>query len=200
MMKQFSENLEKIGAIDFRNNRMQLIWSYILRFIGLIVFGGLFLFVAVQFNPGLQIEKESFLSIAIPGLSPILSILLIVVDVLLVLYIHELIHATVFFLSKGQSPEIGIRGLVIYAKAPTHYVKRNIMIINGLAPFLVISIIGIIFMVVLPDRTLPWIFIPIVINAAAAGGDFMIVAWMIKHSKEFVYQDEGDIITAYKKV
>ena len=186
-----------IGSIDFHKNKGQLILSYVLRLIGLLIFGVLFIFIATLFHPELPLEKESFIGISIKDVSPVISILLIILDVIFVLYLHEMIHASVFYLNKGQSPQIGIRGLVIYARAPGHYVKRNVMILNGLAPFTVISILGAVLMSVLPANALPWVLIPTIINAAAAGGDFMIMGWMLRHSSSTVYKDEGDIITAF---
>jgi hypothetical protein len=47
-----------------------------------------------------------------------------------------------------------------------------------------------------PKEALSWIFIPTLVNAAAAGGDFMVVFFVLKHSRETQYQDVGDIISA----
>jgi hypothetical protein len=196
-INQSENGLKKIDVIDFKNNKKQLISSYIYRGIGIVVFGAIFFLITILIHPNLSITLESFIGLSIPKISSIISIILIILDVIFVLYLHELIHALVFFISNGQKPKIGIRGFIIFAAAPEKLVKHNAMIINALSPFITISVIGIILISVLPTGVIPWIFIPTVINAAASGGDFMITAWIIKHKSNTVYQDDGDIITAY---
>lgn len=187
----------KIGVIDFHNDKKQLILSYIIRIICIPFFGSLFVLIALKIDVDIPVTKEAFLGIAIPGLSTFFSILFIIMAILLVLYLHELIHSSIFFFSKGQKPRIGMKALVIYAKAPKHLIKRNIMIVNELAPFFVLTLLGFILIALLPVPALPWIFIPTLVNAAAAGGDFMIVMWMLGHTRKTLYKDEGGIITAF---
>lgn len=192
-----SEEATKIDVLDFRNNNRQLIGSYIFRILGIGVFGLLFILITLAIHPNIPFTKENFIGISIPFTSPMISIILIIIDVLFILYLHELIHASVFYLTKRQKPKIGMRGFIIFAAAPNHLIEHNAMILNALAPFVVISVIGIILIMLLPINMLPWIFIPTVINATAAGGDFMGVVWMLKHSRYTVYKDDGDVISAY---
>ncbi|MFO7943893.1 MAG: metalloprotease family protein [Anaerolineales bacterium] len=69
---------------------------------------------------------------------------------------------------------------------------------TGLAPFTVISLLGLLLIAVLPPAVLAWVFIPTVINAAASGGDFLLIHWMRKQPAEARYEDTGDALTAYK--
>jgi hypothetical protein len=167
---------------------------------GVIVFAVIFALLAKWFHPDIVFQKEVFLNIALENTLRWFSIFLIIFDVLLVLYLHELIHASVFYFSVGAKPKIGIRGPIIYAAAPNFQNKRNMMIVNALAPFTIISILGLILMAVLPLSVLPWIFIPAVVNAASSGGDFMAVAWLLKLDKDVILEDDGDVLTAYRKI
>lgn len=139
---------------------------------------------------------SELLSIKIMGVSAIWSVFLLILNVILVLYLHELVHAAVYCISSGQKPRIGMRGLVIYAAAPDKLVSRTWMLINAMAPFVVISLMGFFLMLSVPEQLLSWVFIPTLVNAAAAGGDFMVVFFVLKHSRETQYQDVGDIISA----
>ena len=197
---RFPEDFEKLASLDFANDKSKLIWSYIIRLIGVIVFAVIFALIAKWFHPDIIFQKDAFLNIALKNSSRWFSIILIICDVLLVLYLHELIHASVFYFSVGAKPKIGIRGPIIYAAAPDFQNKRNMMIVNALAPFTIISILGLILMAVLPTSVLPWIFIPAVVNAASSGGDFMAVAWLLKLDKDVVLEDDGDVLTAYRKI
>ena len=194
------KNLQQISALDFRNNRAQLLWSYLLRLAGLFIFGAFFLWITRLFHPKAQISLISLLNIELEPLPGFTSILLIILDVAFVLYVHELVHASVFYIMHKQPPKIGIKGLVIYAAAPSQMIRRNPMIINALAPFAIISVTGIILIGIINYNYISWVFIPAVINAAASGGDFMAVAWMLQHKKSTVYRDVGDITEAFEPV
>lgn len=49
-MTNKTENLKQIDSLDFRNNKKQLIVSYFLRVIGVIVFGYIFLLITRVFR------------------------------------------------------------------------------------------------------------------------------------------------------
>lgn len=189
-------NYKIADKLDFRNNKKQLINSYLLRLLGLIIFGIVFFAIASRYNN--QTTIQTLFNLEIEGLSGFVSILLLISDVIFVLYLHELIHASVFYITHKQKPKIGINGFVIFAAAPEQILTKQQLIINALAPFGVISIIGIILMFFIPAQYIAWIFIPTLVNAAAAGGDFMTVFFVKKYPKNYRYNDIGDILNVLK--
>lgn len=128
MHEQF-KNLNKIDSLDFRNNRRQLVISYLLRIFGVFVFALIFLIITKLLKNNFDISMTLLLNIKIGSLPSIVSIILVILDVLLVLYLHEFIHATGFFISHRQKPQIGIRGLVIFAAAPGIKLNKSQLII-----------------------------------------------------------------------
>ena len=191
------ENLKQIDFLDFRNNKKQLIISYFLRAIGVIVFGYIFLLITNILANDSEVVLKELINIEIKSLPAILSVILIIIDVSIVIFLHELIHASVVFLTHRQKPRIGIRGLIVYAAAPENVLTKTQFIITALAPFLLISIIGCMLIFFIPQSFLSWIFVPTVVNAAAAGGDFMAVLWALKQPENAKFVDEGDITYAY---
>lgn len=189
--------MKHFDSLDFRNNKKQLLASYLLRLLGLLVFGILFSLVATQINPAIPLSAPGLFSIEIQGLPGFISFVFVFLDVVLVLYLHELIHAAVFYFTLKTPPNIGMRGLVIYAAAKGHYFGRISGIINALAPFTVITIMGFILLKMIPASFASWVFIPLLVNAASAGGDFMFVGWMLKHPAGTLYHDEGDKTDAF---
>lgn len=187
-------SLQVSDQLDFRNNRKQLIGSYVLRFAGGFFFGLLFQYLLNTLRGALSMA--ALLSIQIEGLAAIWSIFLLTINTFAVLYLHELVHAAVYFFSSRQKPRIGMRGLVIFAAAPDKLISRNVMLINALAPIFIISLLGFGLMLSVPEQVLPWVFIPTLVNAAASGGDFMVVYFVLKHNPQTQYRDVGDIISA----
>ena len=189
--------LKQIDSLDFRHNTRQLLLSYLLRVFGVVVFGWLFFIITKGITGNDTLVLNSLVDISIQSFPAIGSILLISLDVICVLYLHELVHAAVVFVTHRQKPHIGIRGFVIFAAAPDKILTKTQFILNAMAPFTVISLIGILFIFYLPLYTLSWVFIPTVVNAAAAGGDFMAVIWALKQPKNAKFIDYGDITNAY---
>jgi len=190
-------NLIQVDTLDFKNNKSQLIISYLLRLSGIIFFGFLFWMATIFIKNNEGITIETLLRIKIETLPSLVSILLIVLDVIFVLYIHEIIHALVFFITHKQKTQIGIRGFIIFAAAPNKVLNKYQLIINAFAPFTLITILGFSLIYFINVNYLSWVFIPTVVNAAAAGGDFMTVLWAAKQANNTKFVDSGDITIAY---
>ena len=194
------ETKKQISTLDFRDNQMLVIISYALRVLGAVIFGGLFYAAANAIHPDAGLTFESLVTIAISDIPDIVSLGLIIFAVVFVLWLHELVHASVFYLHTGAPPRIGIRGPIIFASAKGYLNTRNAMIVNALAPFIVISVLGLLLMAIIPVTLLAWVFIPTVANAAAAGGDFMAVNWLIGLPHGTKIEDQGDLLIAYDPV
>ncbi|RMG82532.1 MAG: DUF3267 domain-containing protein [Bacteroidetes bacterium] len=189
-----NQHLLVIDKLDFRNNRKELILSYILRAVGTVVFGAIFYWFYAKFYGALSFF--TLVNIEINTVSPIVSIVLLILYIVFVLYLHEMIHATVFYITHGQKPIIGMKGLVIFAAAPEQTLSKKQLIINALAPISVITIIGLLALSVVPADFASWVFIPTLVNAAAAGGDLMTVYFALKQKPDTLFNDIGDIIYA----
>jgi len=191
------ENQKQISTLDFQKTA---IISYVLRGLGAVIFGGLFYAAANAIHPDAALTFESLVTIAIDGVPDIVSIGLIIFAVIFVLWLHELVHASVFYLHMGAPPRIGIRGPIIFASAEGYLNTRTAMMVNAMAPFVVISALGLLLIAVAPVTVLAWVFIPTVANAAAAGGDFMAVNWLIGLPRGTKIEDHGDLLIAYDPI
>lgn len=194
------EQHTQISTLDFRDNQQLVIISYVLRALGAVIFAGLFYLAATAIHPNAGLTLEALVTITIDGVPDIVSIGLIIFAVIFVLWIHELVHASIFYAHVGAPLRIGIRGPIIFASAEGYLNTRNAMIVNALAPFVVISVLGLLLMAVIPVTALAWVFIPTVANAAAAGGDFMAVGWLLSLPSSTKIDDHGDVLIAYDTI
>lgn len=193
-MKNLHQKYKVIDKLDFRNNRTDLIISYLLRVIGIIIFGAIFYWLYVKLYG--EISFLTLLNIEIDSVSPVISIALLIFDIVFVLYLHEMIHAAVYYLTHGQKPVIGMKGFVIFAAAPEQTLSKKQLIINAIAPLSVITIIGLLAVSAVPTGFSSWVFIPTLVNAAASGGDLMTVYFALKQKPNTLFNDVGDIIYA----
>jgi hypothetical protein len=191
------KDLTEIGTLDFQSSS-NLFAGYALRAAGLVIFAALFVVIARAAHPDLPLAADTFIGIAIEGAAVWVSILFLIFAVAGVLYLHELIHAAAFFAFCGAPPKIGAKRWLIFAAAPGYLNRRGTMAANALAPFVVISLVGAALLVFLPTAHLSWVFVPTVVNAAAAGGDFLAVAWLGKLPEGSWLEDDGERLTAYR--
>lgn len=198
--RSLPEGYDEIGVLDFHKDKRNIYTSYVLRFAGIIVFMPLFAFVAAAVRPRWDFDPVDFWTLSIPGVPAVGSIALLIVSIVGVLYLHELVHAAVFRLSGADSTRIGFRGVMVFAAAEGWYFPRSWMALNAVAPFFVISIAGTFFMAVVSEAALSWVFLPMVINASASGGDFMTLAWLVLAPKDSLFGDIGDVLRAYGPV
>ena len=186
-----------VDSLDFRTNKSQLIMSYVIRGAGVLIFG--YLLYAYVLVAQEHVSFTQLISIEIAGIPSWGSILLLVANIASVLYLHELIHASIFFLTHSQLPQIGWRGWTIFASAPEHVLSGRSLIINAMAPFTIISMAGVVILGYIPLSYSSWVFIPTLVNAAASGGDFMAVWFVARQKQEIQFNDQGDIIYALEK-
>jgi hypothetical protein len=67
------------------------------------------------------------------------------------------------------------------------------------APAVVISAVGLVGLAVVPNKTLGWVFIPVVVNAAAASGDYMGLWWLWRLPRGALVSDDGQTLRAFTK-
>lgn len=190
-------NYKTTDTLDFRNNRGQLIMSYVIRGAGVLIFGYLLHTLVLSMHENVSFRQ--LMSIEIAGIPSWVSILLLIANIAGVLYLHELIHALVFYLTHRQLPQIGWSGWTIFTSAPEHVLSPRSLIINALAPFTIISLMGVILLSQMSLSYLSWVFIPTLVNAAASGGDFMAVWFVAKQKRGIRFNDQGDIIYALEE-
>jgi hypothetical protein len=165
----------------------------ILNLVGLVmffVFGGLFVRLAGMLLPeGRPPVGE------VAWLPYLLGILAASV---LVILLHELVHGLFFWLATGSQPHFGFRLAYAYAAAPGWYIPRNFYVLVGLAPLVLISLLGV---ALIPFISIYWLYILIfalTINASGAVGDVYIVGWLLLRPADTLVNDRGDGIWFYR--
>lgn len=113
---------------------------------------------------------------------------------LIILPIHELLHGLVFFAFGGR-PYFGARlPLALYCGARNQLFRRNAYLLVGLAPLVVITVLGIVFTCLAPVAA-SYILLATVGNVSGAAGD-ILVAWRLRHLSPHVLVEDTD--TGYR--
>ncbi len=118
----------------------------------------------------------------------------------LMLVLHELVHGAFFWLFTRRRPHFGFKGAYAYAAAPDWYIPRRQYMLVGISPLVVLSLLGLVFLPILPPAALlPWL-VALAGNASGAVGDALIVGWLLFQPDNVLVKDHGDAVTAYKPI
>jgi len=190
-VKELSSTYVYAGEIDVQNRRVILALNLIALAL-LFVFGWLFWQLAAA------VRTDSFSSGSsslLDGLEP-LWLLLGIVGVFL---LHELIHGFFFWVYTGDRPRFGLHIFYAYAAAPDWYLPRNRFLIVGAAPFMLITIAGLLLLPYISPQAVNELLILLTLNAAGSVGDLLVIGWLISQPRSMMINDTGLSIAFYKE-
>lgn len=121
----------------------------------------------------------------------------LLLTIVFVLVLHEGIHALFFWVYSRQKPVVGFKGAYAYAAMPGWYFPRNQFMVIGVAPLIVISLIGVLFLAILPLSSINLVLVALVINTSGAVGDLFVVIWLLTKPRETFANDKIDSIEFY---
>jgi hypothetical protein len=122
----------------------------------------------------------------------------IVLALVLVLFIHELVHGLLYWQFTGKCPAFGIKGIFIYVKAPSEfYFPRNQYLIVGMGPLFLLTPIGLMLIVIVPEVVVQILIFFIAFNVAGAVGDLFMVTHLLSYSPKTYLQDIGTGVLIY---
>jgi hypothetical protein len=111
---------------------------------------------------------------------------------------HENIHALVAWRYTGHWPSYGITPLGIYINTAGWYFPRSSMIAISIAPFLFLTLLGILMIVILPTaftRLSVWF---ILLNGVGSINDGAVAAWVYFQPDTALIQNTGREIRIYR--
>ncbi|MCP4541758.1 MAG: DUF3267 domain-containing protein [Chloroflexi bacterium] len=129
----------------------------------------------------------------------VLMAVVIVISIQIVMVIlHEAAHGIFFWYFTRERPVFGLElPFAAYAAAPDWYLPRRQHLVVGLAPFVLLTLIGVVLLPIVPAFVVPVLLLIIVTNAAGSTGDFVMVIWMLVQPRNMLVQDTGVAITIY---
>jgi len=164
------------------------------------VFGVFFYWLLTLVRPGMLSGGESLTNDLFASESIFTQFLVIALVYLGMIVLHEAVHGLFFWVYTGERPEFGFRGVYAYAGAPDWYLSKNPYLIVGLAPLVLISLVGFAAMLFVPTG---WVF-PIVLfitlNASGAVGDIYAFFWILSKHEEILVRDFGDRMQVFGPV
>jgi len=145
----------------------------------------------IRFRDILTITPDGKPSIVLPIVDAVAALVL-------VMLIHELVHGMFFWWFAGQRPTFGVKGLYVYAAAPPEvYFPRNQYLIVGIAPLVLLTLVGLLLMVIVPVVAVSILSLFIAFNAAGAAGDLVMAVRLLSYSPDTLMQDSDTGVIVY---
>jgi hypothetical protein len=158
-----------------------------------IVAGWAFFFMATHISPAFSRGG----SVMLNGWIMATSFAVIVGAFVLTGIVHELIHGFFFWIFTRKRPIYGFKGIFAYAAAPDFYIPRNQFLLIGIAPFIVIPLIGSALMLFVPLAAVLTLILILTFNAAGAIGDLYIIGLLLTRPAPTLIRDFGEGMTFY---
>ncbi len=187
------ENYRRSAGFSMKDRSM-LLKMNIAGFFLLVLFGWLFTAAAVYLRPD---EATTFLLLKWEGVSGILTIAIVLALMFVTIVVHEAIHGLGFILLAKARPIFAFRGVYAFAAAPDWFIPRDPFLVIGLAPLVVISLVGVALMAIAPAAWIAPLVLVCVVNASGAVGDLWVAVLLLRHPPEALSNDTGDEITIY---
>lgn len=162
----------------------------------LLLFGAIFFGILNYASYTLQTHSTPGIK---GGWSLLLWILINIIGYILILPIHELIHAAAFILWGGK-PYFGAKlPYALYCGAQNQLFHRNQYFVVGLAPLVVITLVGIIFTLISPILASYTLFATIG-NISGAAGDVWVVRGLLRRPRSTLVEDTRSGYRAWELV
>lgn len=123
----------------------------------------------------------------------------IVLALVLVLFTHELVHGLFYWRFISKCPAFGFKGIFVYVTAPSEfYFPRNKYLIVGMGPLILLTPIGMMLIVIVPEVVVQILILFVAFNAAGAAGDLYMVARLLPYLPNTYLQDIGTDVLIYE--
>ncbi len=145
----------------------------------------------LAFRNMLTVTPDGTLSLGLP-------IVEIAVALVVMLPVHEMVHGLFFWWFAGQRPRFGVKGLFLYAAAPPDvYFPRNQFLIVGLAPLVLLTLVGLSLILIAPVGAVSMLSLFVIFNVAGAAGDVVMALRFLPYSPDSLIQDQDTGVIVY---
>ena len=191
--KQLPPHYQPVSVLDLSRNRLALVGLSVGAMAAFCLFGWLALVLLTALRSDVdswtfQISGANFWPFLV-GLTVLLAVTVI---------LHEAIHGLCFWLLTRERPRFAFKGVYAYAAAPDWYLPRLHHVVVALAPLVVITLGGLLWLPVAAEVVVLPLLSVLVLNAAGAVGDLVTVVWLLRQPRTTVVRDSGDAITLYQ--
>lgn len=184
-----------IGKMDITKDVGLTVKMNLLGAVLFVLLGGLFMRLAYWLRPD---EAAAALSISLSGTAGLFRVLAVVIGVMAaMILLHEGAHGLFFWIFTRTKPVFTFKIYYASASAPGWYIPRNAFLVTTLAPFVLLTALGVVMLMFLPARWLLPVLMLMTLNGGGAIGDLMVAAWLARQPASCLAFDEGHAVSLF---
>jgi len=126
------------------------------------------------------------------------SFIILMIVIFIMVILHEGLHGVFFWAFTRSRPKFALKGFYAYAAAPDWYIPKNAYMIVALAPFLMISFMGIYLISFIPVSIVFPMIVLLTLNASGSVGDLWVFFWLLFKPGQYYLLDQGDKIKLFE--
>ena len=195
-LRPLPDSFNPQSMIDLRNDKRTRNIVFFLRLFSVVFFVPLFAGVPLTFRYQAGFDPLHLWEFGLAGIPWLASFLLLGLTVYLVVVLHELLHAAALYVMGSRSVVFEIDGISPRTHDASHLTRSGVLVYAA-TPFLIGSVIGVIFLLWVPDEHIAWAFLPVVANGVVSASDFVLVAWLMGVPRDAVCSVLTDGTIAY---
>lgn len=190
--KTLPENYNLAWEVDVENDKRQM---WLLQLLGLpwaILVLAFLAWYASLLHPEILRSNVGEVSLGVVlALLPVLGISII---------LHELVHGLFFWFYTREQPRFGFKLIYAYATAPGWYFPSSYYWLIGLAPLVLLSLVGLALLPFAPRDLAYLLLFAIFTNASGAIGDLYIVTRIALEPAGAMVEDRGTGFRVFRRV
>jgi hypothetical protein len=146
------------------------------------------------------IRPNLWQAFAVAGGLPALAVLgLLLLNMIITISLHELVHGLFFWLFSKHPVQFGLGPGYAYAGMPGWFFPRDLYLVIGLAPLILLSGLGLIACAFIPLSWLAALLTGMIINAGGAIGDMYVCMRICREDPQVLIKDTGDGFQVYRQ-
>ncbi len=192
-IQELPENYRLSKRINLRENVRLAVWLNVAAF-GMLIPTIWLLLLLIRFtNPDITSVGRL---IQLNG-TTLIKLMGVVISLGIVLITHEMVHGFFFWTATKTRPVFGLQLSYAYAAAPGWFIPAHIYLWIGIAPFLLLDIVGVLLLIVSPVGLILYIAAAIAMNTTGSIGDLWILFTLLRQPPGCLVQDRGDDVAFY---
>jgi len=185
------ESYHQVWQLDMRKTK-NLVIANVTGLLVLVIGSPLVYLLVRWLRPGIRLSYTiviGAMDVSIPAL---------LLAMILMLVFHEVLHGLCFWIFTRSVPKFALKIYYAYAAAPGWYLAKWPYFITALAPFAVITLLGLVGMIFGPPAAIFPLMLVTLLNASGAAGDLWVVIALLRRSASVLVEDSGDRVTFYE--
>jgi hypothetical protein len=174
-------------TLDSRQHKAAQVTLILVGFVGFFFCWQAIKFVSPDSIDALKLEKDPF------------HLFIFLVTIIIMIVLHESMHGLVLWKFTKKFPPFGMNFMgSIYVNASGWYLPRLHMLIMSLSPFLLLSMIGIMFLSFASGEFFRMTLWVVLLNAVGSINDLAVAGWLFFQPDTALIENSGQALAIYR--